>query len=99
MHRFFWLVVLGTAVTMMLGMLRVTLASFREDIVDVTFDTDYLSWTNSFPAISLCMARGYDVADLTRLSGEYLDQHHIQKPKACVYSSMLFVSKNNAFQT
>lgn len=36
-----------------------TLQSFEQDVVIVNLDTAYLHWTNTFPAVSVCLARGW----------------------------------------
>lgn len=73
---------LATAVAMMVLMLRETLLTLYEDVVDVTYAADFLHWTNTFPAISLCLARGYGVSDLQRVAGEDLERRGQPKPKA-----------------
>lgn len=78
--RLFWLVLLLISFGAMAIIFRTTLIAFGQDIIDVNIDTAYLHWTNTFPAVALCLARGNKVEQLESWATEYFDSSGIRKP-------------------
>lgn len=78
--RLFWLVLLLVSLMAMAIIFRTTLIAFGQDIIDVNIDTAYLHWTNTFPAVALCWARGNKNAPLDSWAVDYFDSRGIRKP-------------------
>lgn len=38
-----------------------TVKNFQQDVININVETSFLHWTNTFPAISLCLTKGFEL--------------------------------------
>lgn len=78
--KFVWAAVLLVLAVCMARSLRSTLQDFDSDVVDLNLDTAYLHWTNTFPALAICLARGSSVLNLAQLAHADLERRQAAVP-------------------
>lgn len=59
-NRLFWLTVIIASGLGMGIIFQFTLQNFQQDVINVNVETSFLHWTNTFPAISMCLTKGCD---------------------------------------
>lgn len=60
-----------------------TVNDYANDAMSIHFDTSYLDWNNTFPAISFCMLQSSDpnaIGTVLTFVPKYYDDHNITKP-------------------
>lgn len=49
-----------------IGMAKIfqyTVQNFQEDVINVNVETSYIRWRNTFPAVSMCLIKGFQLFD------------------------------------
>lgn len=58
--RLFWLIVMIASGIGMATIFKFTLQNFQEDVININVETSYLHWRNTFPAVSMCLTKGFE---------------------------------------
>lgn len=38
-----------------------TVENFQEDVININVETSYIHWRNTFPAVSMCLTKGFQI--------------------------------------
>lgn len=60
LFRLYWICVLVASFTGMITIFIYTIDTYADGSISIHFDTSYLEWNNTFPAISFCMQEPTD---------------------------------------
>lgn len=60
---------------------EITIDRYNTDSVSIDLDTAYLHWTNTFPAISICMGHTSNVNTIRNFIEPFMDVNDVVKPK------------------
>lgn len=81
--RIYWICILVASLTGMVLIFVYTNEAYANDAISINFDTNYLEWNNTFPAISFCMLRPtnpdskYKIEQFVR---KYYEEKNIEEP-------------------
>jgi hypothetical protein len=81
-----------------------TLVSYDSAAISINIDSSFLHWNNTFPAVSVCFAKGRSTTALKTYFGEYWRTNNVTKPTKVMsfiklVQSYLFINPNNLIST
>lgn len=70
--RLLWTMTLVSSLAGMIFILMLTYTRYYHDSVNITLDTAYIRWTNTFPAISTCISGSSQINGIKMFTRAYL---------------------------
>lgn len=99
-NRVFWTIILLSSIVGMAYIFISTYNRYSKDSVNINLDTAYIHWTNTFPAVSACVARNSKMDQIKTFVKAYLLATNQTLPKKCVtigYTILYIVTFSLAF--